>query len=87
MSSNGKYGNQLIKVYNRKIARNRLKNRIKSNGIKESWMNIQIANCKRELANLSKLIKDKKVIRTKYTNRIIKGLKRYITVRLKEAQR
>jgi len=86
MSDNGKYGNPLIKVTNRKISRNRLKRAQGNNKTQKAWMDIQVNRCKKFIVDLNKLIKDKKVTRTKYTNRSIKAAKRSILIRLKKAQ-
>jgi len=80
------YGNPLIKVTNRRISRNRLKNAMGSNKIQKAWMDIQVNRCKKLIADLNKLIKDKKIIRAKDTNRSIKAAKRSILVKLKRAQ-
>jgi len=42
MSDNGKYGNPLIKVTNRKISRNRLKRAQGNNKIQKAWRKAQI---------------------------------------------
>jgi hypothetical protein len=42
MASNGKYGNPLIKVTNRKISRNKLKRVQDNNKIQKAWRRAQI---------------------------------------------
>jgi len=86
MKGNHRNPQPVMPVYNRKIQRNRLKNRIESNKIQKSWMNIQLNRCKKFIADLNKLINDKKIIRTKDTNRAIKAAKNAIMVMLKKAQ-
>jgi hypothetical protein len=86
MKGNHRNPQSVIPVTNRKISRNRLKRAHGNNKIQKAWMDIQVNRCKKFIVDLNKLIKDKKVTRTKDTNRAIKAAKRSILIRLKKAQ-